>query len=48
LIVQSQLTGVAADLPPPLAKTAVEPMPLRVERIVRARARPVRTRSRYR
>ncbi len=34
LIVQSQLTGVAADLPPPLAKTAVEPMPLRVERIV--------------
>src|SRR6266436_1019164 len=34
LIVQSQLTGVAADLPPPLAKTAVEPMPLRVERVV--------------
>ena len=34
LIVQSQLTGVAADLPPPFAKTAVEPMPLRVERVV--------------
>ena len=34
LIVQSQLTGVAADLPPPLGKTAVEPMPLRVERVV--------------
>ena len=34
LIVQSQLAGVAADLPPPLGKTAVEPMPLRVERVV--------------
>ncbi len=34
LIVQSQLTGVAADLPPPLAKTALEPMPLKVERVV--------------
>ncbi len=34
LIVQSQLTGVAADLPPPLAKTAVEPMPLRIERVI--------------
>ncbi len=34
LIVQSQLTGVAADLPPPLGKTAAEPMPLRVERVV--------------
>jgi len=34
LIVQSQLTGVAADLPPPFAKTAVEPMPLRIERVV--------------
>ncbi len=34
LIVQSQLTGVAADLPPPLAKTAVEPMPLKVERVI--------------
>jgi uncharacterized protein (TIGR02099 family) len=33
LIVQSQLTGVAADLPPPLGKTAVEPMALRVERV---------------
>jgi len=34
LIVQSQLTGVAADLPPPLAKTAVESMPLRIERVI--------------
>jgi uncharacterized protein (TIGR02099 family) len=34
LIVQSQLTGVAADLPPPLAKTAVEPKPLRIERVM--------------
>jgi uncharacterized protein (TIGR02099 family) len=34
LIVQSQLTGVAADLPPPLRKTAIEPRPLRVERVV--------------
>ncbi len=34
LIVQSQLTGVAADLPPPLGKTAAKPMPLRVERVV--------------
>ncbi len=34
LIVQSQLTGVAADLPPPLAKTTVEPMPLKVERVI--------------
>ena len=34
LIVQSQLTGVAADLPPPLAKTALEPMPLKVERVI--------------
>jgi len=34
LVVQSQLTGVAADLPPPLGKTAADPMPLRVERVV--------------
>src|SRR5882672_7810100 len=34
LVVQSPLTGVAADLPPPLGKTAAEPMPLRVERVV--------------
>src|SRR5260221_373715 len=33
-IVQSQLTGVAVDLPPPLGKTAVEPMPLRFERVI--------------
>jgi uncharacterized protein (TIGR02099 family) len=33
-IVQSQLTGVAADLPPPLGKTAVDPMPLRFERVI--------------
>src|SRR5258706_13598674 len=32
LIVQSQLTGVAADLPPPFAKTAVQPMPVRIRR----------------
>ena len=34
LSVQSQLNGVAADLPPPFGKTAVQPMPLRVERVV--------------
>jgi len=34
LIVQSQLAGVSVDLPPPLGKTAVEPMPLRVERVI--------------
>jgi len=34
LIVQSQLVGVAADLPPPLGKQAIEPMALRVERVV--------------
>jgi len=34
LTVQSQLNGVAADLPPPFGKTAVQPMPLRVERVV--------------
>jgi uncharacterized protein (TIGR02099 family) len=33
-VVQSQLTGVAADLPPPLGKTAVEPLPLRFERVI--------------
>jgi len=33
-IVQSQLSGVAVDLPPPLGKTAVEPMPLRFERVI--------------
>jgi uncharacterized protein (TIGR02099 family) len=36
LIVQSQLVGIAADLPPPLGKEAVEPMSLRVERVVPA------------
>jgi len=34
LIVQSQLVGCCADLPPPLGKQAIEPMPLRVERVV--------------
>jgi uncharacterized protein YhdP len=34
LIAQSQLVGVAADLPPPLGKEAVEPMALRVERVI--------------
>jgi len=41
LIVQSQLTGVAADLPPPLGKTAAQPMSLRFERVVSAA--PART-----
>jgi len=39
LIVQSQLVGIAADLPPPLGKRAVEPMALRVERVIPARSR---------
>lgn len=34
LVAQSQLVGVAADLPPPLGKEAVEPMALRVERVI--------------
>ena len=34
LVVQSQLIGIAADLPPPLGKAAVEPMPLRLERLI--------------
>jgi uncharacterized protein (TIGR02099 family) len=34
LIAQSQLVGIAADLPPPLRKEAVEPMALRVERVI--------------
>jgi uncharacterized protein (TIGR02099 family) len=34
LVVQSQLTGVAADLPPPLGKTAAETRSLRVERVM--------------
>jgi uncharacterized protein YhdP len=34
LIAQSQLVGIAADLPPPLGKEAVEPMALRVERVI--------------
>ena len=41
LTVQSQLSGVAADLPPPLGKTAVEPMALRFERVTSAK--PART-----
>jgi uncharacterized protein (TIGR02099 family) len=34
LIAHSQLIGVAAELPPPLGKEAVEPMALRVERVI--------------
>jgi uncharacterized protein (TIGR02099 family) len=39
LVVQSQLVGVAADLPPPLGKDAVEPVPLRVERVILGKGR---------
>jgi len=39
LIAQSRLVGVAADLPPPLGKEAVEPMALRVERVIPGRSR---------
>lgn len=39
LIAQSQLVGVAADLPPPLGKAAVEPMALRVERVIPGKSR---------
>jgi uncharacterized protein (TIGR02099 family) len=39
LVVQSQLVGVAADLPPPLGKDAVEPVPLRVERSLLGKGR---------
>ena len=39
LVVQSQLVGIAADLPPPLGKQAVEPMTLRVERVIPPRSR---------
>jgi uncharacterized protein (TIGR02099 family) len=34
LIAQSQLVGIAADLPPPLGKQAIESMPLRLERVI--------------
>jgi uncharacterized protein YhdP len=33
--VQSQLTGISADLPPPLGKAAADPRPLRIERVPR-------------
>ncbi|HEX4798713.1 MAG TPA: YhdP family protein [Burkholderiales bacterium] len=36
LVVQSQLTGISADLPPPLGKRAFEPMPLKIERVIGA------------
>jgi uncharacterized protein (TIGR02099 family) len=39
LVVQSQLVGIAADLPPPIGKEAVEPMTLRLERVIPARSR---------
>ena len=39
LVVQSQLVGIAADLPPPLGKDAVEPMTLRVERVIPGKSR---------
>ena len=34
LVIRSQLTGIAANLPAPLGKTAFEPMPLQVERVI--------------
>jgi uncharacterized protein (TIGR02099 family) len=34
LVAQSQLVGIAADLPPPIGKDAVEPMNLRLERVI--------------
>ncbi len=34
LLVQSQLTGITSNLPAPLAKAALEPMPLTIERVV--------------
>ena len=39
LVVQSQLVGIAADLPPPLGKDAVEPLPLRLERVIAGKPR---------
>jgi uncharacterized protein (TIGR02099 family) len=36
LTVQSPLTGISADLPLPLGKAAVDPMPLRIERVISA------------
>ena len=39
LVAQSQLVGIAADLPPPLGKLAVEPMALRVERVIQGESR---------
>ena len=36
LLVQSQLVGVSSDLPAPLAKAALEPMPLTIERVISA------------
>jgi uncharacterized protein (TIGR02099 family) len=39
LVAQSQLVGIAADLPPPLGKEAVEPMALRIERVIPAKSR---------
>ena len=39
LIVQSQLVGIAAGLPPPLGKAAVEPMALRVERVIAGKSK---------
>jgi len=35
LVVRSQLTGISANLPSPLGKTASEPLPLQVERVIR-------------
>ncbi len=39
LIAQSQLVGIATDLPPPLGKEAVEPMALRVERVISGKSK---------
>lgn len=33
-VIRSQLTGISANLPAPLGKTAFEPMPLQVERVI--------------
>lgn len=36
LVVESQLAGIAVDLPPPLGKSASEALPLRIERVIEA------------
>ncbi len=34
LVIESQLTGVSANLPAPFGKAAAEPLPLRIERVI--------------